>query len=391
MNILFLSRWFPYPASNGSKLRIYNILKGLADHHDITLISFADQDNIDADAPHICKICKAVHVVPWSSFNPESFQAKLAFLHPKPRFVIDTFSEEMKALISQHISTGAYDLVIASQFDTAMYSPYFGQVPALFEEAEVGVLYERFAQAETLKRQVRASLTWGKHRRYLQLLLQNFKACTVVSENEKQILTNTVNPQSSKIEVIQNGVDLNHYQNIEKNKQPGTLIFTGAFSYGPNYEAMVWFLEEVFPIVLEAKPDTTLTITGDNKGLPLPSLRNITLTGFVDDIRSLIAQSQLSLVPLHTGGGTRLKILEAMALRTPVIATSKGAEGLEAKNGEQLIITDMPETFAQAIIRLLDNPDRCNALAEKGFQLIQEKYNWDVITPRLLKLIANIC
>jgi glycosyltransferase involved in cell wall biosynthesis len=116
----------------------------------------------------------------------------------------------------------------------------------------------------------------------------------------------------------------------------------------------------------------------------------MTLTGFVDDVRPLIARSWASIVPLHTGGGTRLKILEAMALRTPVIATSKGAEGLDVQSGKHLLIADTPETFVQQVVRLLRQPQLRENLAEEAYALVREKYDWQVIMPHFLNLIEEI-
>jgi glycosyltransferase involved in cell wall biosynthesis len=116
----------------------------------------------------------------------------------------------------------------------------------------------------------------------------------------------------------------------------------------------------------------------------------VTLTGFVDDVRPLIAQSWISVVPLHTGGGTRLKILEAMALGTPVVATSKGAEGLDVQSGRHLLIADTPEAFAQSAIRLLKEPELRRQLAKSAYQLIREKYDWAVVIPRFLALTERV-
>jgi glycosyltransferase involved in cell wall biosynthesis len=388
MKILFLSRWFPYPPNNGSKLRIYNLLRGLVQHHEVTLLSFADQPDVDPNISELQLFCQEVQVVPWKLFNPHSRRARLGFLSLKPRSVIDTFSPEMKDRINQILSEKNYDLVIASQIDTAVYSQYFRDLPALFEEIEVGVLYEQFSQAASFKHRLRSGLTWLKHRRHLASLLKNFQVCTVVSERERQYLSQAVNGNTA-IEVIPNCVNLTSYSDVQETPQPNTLIFTGAFSYSPNYEAMVWFLHKVYPLIQTQVPDVHLTITGNHQNRTLPPASNVTLTGFVDDVRPLIARSWASVVPLHTGGGTRLKILEAMALGTPVVATSKGAEGLDVQTGKHLLIADTPDAFAQEVIRLLKEPELRRQLADNAYQLVREKYNWEVVIPRFLYLVEQ--
>jgi polysaccharide biosynthesis protein PslH len=389
MNILFLSRWFPYPPNNGAKLRIYHLLRGLAQQHEITLLTFADSTEMGLNLSELRSLCREVQVVPWKCFNPRSPRAWLGLFSPYPRSVIDTFSPEMKSCIEQALIARDYDVVIASEIDMAAYSPYFRNLPALLEEVEIGVLYERFTQAASFEQRLRRGLTWLKHRRYLASLLKNFRACTVVSARERELLAQTV-PEYETIEIIPNCVSVADYSDVHEAPQPNTLIFSGAFSYAPNYEAMVWFLHKVYPLIQTHIPDVRLTITGNHGNRPLPPAHNITLTGFVDDVRPLIAGSSVSLAPLHTGGGTRLKILEAMALGTPVVATSKGAEGLDIEPGEHLLLADTPETFAQAVIRLLQEAKLRQQLVDKAYQLVHEKYDWAVVTPRFLQLIEQV-
>jgi glycosyltransferase involved in cell wall biosynthesis len=153
---------------------------------------------------------------------------------------------------------------------------------------------------------------------------------------------------------------------------------------------MTWFLQEVYPRIRAQAPDVSLTITGDHAGLPLPPADHVTLTGFVDDVRPLIAAAWVSLVPLRVGGGTRLKILEAMALGTPVVATSKGAEGLDAQHGEHLLIANGPEAFAESVIRLLQEPGLRRRMADNAYQLVQEKYDMAALMPRFLDLVERV-
>jgi glycosyltransferase involved in cell wall biosynthesis len=180
------------------------------------------------------------------------------------------------------------------------------------------------------------------------------------------------------------------YADVAEKVQPNTLIFTGSFSYLPNYEAMFWFLHDIYPQVQQQIPDVCLQITGNHGNRPLPTTKNVYLTGYVDDVRPLIARSWASIVPLRTGGGTRLKILEAMALGTPVIATAKGAQGIEAEPGKHLLIADTPQAFAEAIIELLQSPSLCQQLAANAYNLIQEKYDWVKVMPRFLNLVEHI-
>lgn len=389
MRILFLSPWYPYPTNNGSKLRIFNLLRGLAQQHEVTLLSFADQPQADQNSPELRSLCSEVQVVPWKPFQPQSWRARLGFFSLTPRSVIDTFSPEMKQQIKQALTERSYDLVIASQAGMAGYGSYFGGLAALFEEVELGVPYESFIQSGSAWSKIRRGLTWAKHRRYLANLWQYFGACTVVSDQERQLLSRTI-PTYRAVEIIPNCINLADYNDVCQVAQPNHLIFTGSFRYSANHDAMMWFLQEVYPHVQSQVPDVRLTITGDHANLPLPPVSNVTLTGFVEDVQSLVASAWVSLAPLRIGGGTRLKILEAMALHTPVVATSKGAEGLEAQSGQHLLVADTPQAFAEAIIQLLKDPRLRQQLANNAYQLVSERYDWAATMPRFLNLVDRV-
>jgi glycosyltransferase involved in cell wall biosynthesis len=389
MRILFLSRWFPWPPANGSKLRIYNLLRGLAPHHEITLLSFVDQPDVNPIAPEIRSLCRDVRLVPWKPFKPDTLIAQFRLLRKTPRSIMDTFSAEMAQCIRETISSREYDLVIASQLGTACYSQYFRGTPALFEEVEVGVLYEKFARATSFWRRNRHKLTWTKHRRYLAGLLGCFEACTVVSDREQQLLSCAV-PGYESIEVIPNFIDMADYAEVRRVPRRNSLIFTGSFRYSANYDAMVWFLQKAYPLIQAQVPSVCLTITGDHANLPVPAAENVSLTGFIEDVRPLIASSCVSLVPIWVGGGTRLKILEAMALNVPVVATSKGAEGLDLHHGRHLFIADTPEEFAESVIRLLREPDLRRGIVERAYQLVRQRYDQVVVIPRFLSLVQSV-
>jgi glycosyltransferase involved in cell wall biosynthesis len=168
------------------------------------------------------------------------------------------------------------------------------------------------------------------------------------------------------------------------------LIFSGSFRYQANYEAMLWFIRDVFPRVLERVPDAQLIITGDHANLPVPPVSNIALVGHVSDIHTLIASSWVSLAPLLSGGGTRLKILEAMAIGTPIVSTSKGAEGLEVRAGEHLLVADTPSAFADCVVTILRNRELRDQVSIRARQLVKEKYDWDAVMPQFLQLIERI-
>ncbi len=357
MRILFLSRWYPYPANNGSKLRILALLKGLSVEHEVTLISFYAPSDGEPDLRNLESICRKVIPVARKDFNPGSLKSRLGFFSLTPRSVSDTYSPEVESHLNAELSGGSYELVIASQFDMALYAGNFQGLPAVFEEAEVGIYHDRYQNAMGAGERFRHGLTWWKHSRYLMELMDQFAVCTVVSDQEREILK-YIYPGYKRVEVIPNCVNLDDYDKISGYPPavPNRMIFIGSLTFEPNYQAMIWFVTQVFPKVLEKHPDIELVITGDHGQRSFPSQTNVKLTGYVEDIRPYIVSSWFSLAPIHFGGGTRLKILKSMALCTPVIATPKGAEGLAVEHGKHLLIAKDPDEFAAACCQLLESP-----------------------------------
>lgn len=370
MRILFLSRWYPYPPDNGSKIRVFGLLRSLCERHEVTLISFrgADQPPSAPAAPGPVEI----HTCVFREFQPSSARARMAFASPTPRFLVDTFDPDLDALIRRTIAQMRYDVVIASQLSMAAYHEAFRSVPAIFEEAELGV-YKPHVARGGLGTGVRRGLTWAKHRRYISKLVPRFVCCTVASEVERRLLAAAV-PGYGAIHVVPNAIETEPFPRPTV-RVPGSLIFTGSLRYAPNAEGMAWFVEHVLPSLRPRVPGIRLTITGEHAPAPFGPAPDIVLTGRIPDVRALLAASAISVAPLLSGGGTRLKILEAMATRTPVVATAKAAEGLDAVHGEHLLIADTPQAFAGAVLRLLENGDAARQMAERAWTLCRAKYD----------------
>jgi glycosyltransferase involved in cell wall biosynthesis len=385
MRILFLTAWFPDPPSNGSRLRVAQLLGALAPAHEVALLSFADQADVDPAAPAVRALCRSVQVIPRIPFDPRAWHSRLAWLSPRPRSLVATFSPAMAAAVTRAVAGGDCDAVVASQLACAAYAPWFGTVPALFEEVELGVLHDQASQAP---RRWRAALMWAKHRRYLRALLRRFRACTVVSERERALLADVLGDDRA-IHLLPNGVAAAEYRGGGP-AQPDTVVFTGSFRYRPNYDAMRWFVGAVWPRVLQARPAARLLITGAHDDLPLPPAANVDRSGFVDDVRPLLAASWLAIAPIFTGGGTRLKILAALAAGTPVVATTKGAEGIDAIAGEHLLIADQPDAFADHVVALLGDPALRARLARAGRALVERRYDWVLLGPQFEALVREV-
>ncbi len=384
MRILFLSRWFPFPANNGSKLRIKNLLRTLTSRHRVTLYSFRNPDECESAARELP--FESVRTVIWRPFAPASPRALLGFLRPDPRSFQSTHSDEMASLIRRVAASGQTDLIIASEIQMAAYQDCFGEVPAIWEEVETGVYLQRVEQARTWAAQLRHHLTWQKHRRFVRKLARRFARCTVVSEPEREILKAIV-PVCPPVDVVPNALPLSRYEGFRSHADPATLVFAGALSFQPNWEGVSWLLEQVLPLIHDDFAEARLTILGDRCGHVLPDMRNVFAVGEVADVRPIVANANISVVPILTGVGTRLKILESMALGTPVVTTSKGCEGLAVEHGKELLIGDTPEEFAAAVISLLRDPAQRRRLAAAAYSCVAANYDWNQLQNRFLNLV----
>jgi glycosyltransferase involved in cell wall biosynthesis len=208
-------------------------------------------------------------------------------------------------------------------------------------------------------------------------------AIFVVSERDKMILNKEV-PSKPKI-LIPNGVDTSYFRSNGENIEPYSMVFTGMMGYYPNYDGILYFLDEIFPLIIKRIPEAKIYIVGNRppKILQDRSADNVIVTGFVDDVRPYVWRSSVYVVPLRMGGGTRLKVLEALAMKKPVITTSIGCEGIDVKDGESVIIEDSPEQFAERTIELLNNLAMRKALSLNGYELIRATYDWEIITQKM--------
>lgn len=387
MKILFLSRWFPYPADNGSRLRIGALARALSRSHVVDLISFTEPASAAPDIAQAQQLCRSVVTVPYVPFNPGTVRARAAFFSPLPRSIVSTHSAAMAKAISQANASETYDLVIASQIDMAPYALACRATPLLLEELQIGMEHERTVAADSTASRLRAGLTWWKLERYLRHILPRFAAVSVVSEQELALVAATVPQVAGRLHVVANGVALPEAPTAPQ-PQADSLIYPGSVTFGPNWEAVRWFAEEILPLVLRQRPGTRLAVTGRSDGVALgaiPANLPVSFTGYLEDVRPALCSSRAVIVPLRTGGGTRLKILEALALGVPVISTTKGAEGLDLVAGRDLLVADSPRDFADAVACVLRDDTLHGWLSANGRRAAAQ-YSWTVIAPRFVAL-----
>jgi glycosyltransferase involved in cell wall biosynthesis len=229
---------------------------------------------------------------------------------------------------------------------------------------------------------------YNKFEYFERKVSKDFPSCVAVSHQDAALLRGELGYRD--VTVVENGVDIDYFSmgSFEPRGKVGpTVVFSGAMDWRPNIDAMVFFLREVLPLLKKREKDIRFVIAGRN---PDPSIHhatsgdpNVEITGTVDDIRPYLGGADVAVVPLRIGGGSRLKILEAMSLGMPVVSTTIGAEGLEVQDHLNILIADSPERISDSILLLLRNPGLGRSLGRNGRILVEQKYSWPILSRKL--------
>ncbi len=398
MRILLISNTFPYPPNSGFPLRVYNLLYRIAREHEVWLASFNAGHENPADIEHLREICREVVTVPFSRqgglSNP--LQAARYFFKGIPPTLRAYESRQFLEKILELISRVDFDVI---QIEDSHMSIYLDYLPSAVRSKTLLTFHdvnfhkhEKMSQVEPKRaRKLRAWFHGRMMRDWEPFQAQRFGQCITMSQSDKDLLL-AANP-GLKITVLPNGVDTRLHSFLPFPENMNRLIFVGNMAYRPNIDAVTHFCKNIYPIIKANYPKIEFWIVGKD---PSPEVTNLAgngvhVTGQVDDLTPYYKDSIMCVVPLRAGGGTRLKILEAMALGRPVVTTTVGCEGLEARNGEHLFIADTPELFAKYALDLMNSKRLWSDITRQARALAVERYDWDLIAQKQVQLYEEIC
>lgn len=389
MNVLFVAGDCPYPPDNGCRLRIFNLLRHLSQRHEITLIASSEPcKDLGAALDH--KLKHVILVPPMHRTISRSISSLISSL---PYSVRMYENSAMFAAVTNALTADHFDLLHCDLMSVVSAIPMDAQLPKVYGSHNVeAMIWERYARQERRPWMIpllRSQLK--KVVEYESQLPQLFDRCVTVSEMDREEMR--LRYGFKNISVVTNGVDLDFYTPLPDPLAP-TLAFIGSLDWRPNQDAVRWLVESIWPRIRIEMPQASLSLVGRRPPRWIANCckhANISLRTDVPDVRPCLASTSLIVVPLRIGGGSRLKILEAMAAGRCVVSTTIGAEGLGVHDGEDIVIADDSTGFARQIVALLKNPARRQALASAGRALVEAKYGWDTAALQMDDAWSQAC
>ncbi|MBI2842832.1 MAG: glycosyltransferase [Armatimonadetes bacterium] len=397
MKILVITNELMYPPQTGSKTREYNLFSRLAERHEVKMISFIyapDEkevakelqskipvETVDFELPRSYRLMQESRW-PWSRLR----YLWLLFFDPLPFLVSYFRSDAMRRKVEETLSRERFDIVavIPSMMVQHLPPKVAAKTSVTLSNVEALVQRRNYEKAKGFVRRLENYIEWRKMHRMERDAFRRLDLCVAVSELERKAALE-IEPRAN-VAVVDNGVDTSYFEPVPSEISPNSLVFTGTMKYAPNEEAMLYFCREILPLIREQVPDVRLSIVGHS---PHPSVRNLAslsgveVIGAVPDIRPYLSRAAVVIVPLLSGGGTRLKILEALSMGKAVVSTSMGAEGLEVEHSRHILIADDPATFADQVVSMLNTPESAAALGAAGRELARSRYDWEILARRL--------
>lgn len=397
MRILWVKAGGLVPPDTGGKIRSYNILRQLAKHHAVTLFSFYAAHDNDVHA-QLSKIFQRVILVPLDLPPTKSAGQSLDYAvhlfsrepHNLTKYCRPVVRKKLRTLLQEE----TYDVLLCDFLAAAGAIPWDLACPkALFAHNVEAMIWQR--HYEVARNPLWKALSWREWKRTEaaeQRYLQKADHVLAVSEKDRAAFARFLDPQ--KLAVIPTGADTELFQPSQENEIPNSLVFAGSMDWLPNEDGIFYFADKIFPLIRRQAPDVTLCVVGRKPSRRLQDLASrtpdIKLTGWVEDVRPYLAKSAVCIVPLRIGGGTRLKIFEAMSMAKGIVSTSIGAEGLPVKNSEHLLIADDPESFAQSTLRLLSNASQRAQIGCSARRLVEQNYSWAKVSQIFAQVLESL-
>ena len=403
LGILWLSHLVPYPPRGGVLQRSFNLLRSVAERHDVHLLAFNQRallptaEALERSVVELRRFCASVHVLPIpSDERPLGRQRTYlrSLVSARPFTARWLHSKDMEGRIREILARHHIDLAHVDTISLATFARLLANYGRVLNHN--GVESQMMAQRASLERNPAARFymaqeAW-KLRRYETAVCGAFDLNVTCSCLDSTRLAGHV--PGVMVEEIPNGVDLSYFRPTGGQEEERSLVAVGGMTWYPNRRAMIWFARDIWPLLKREEPDVCMTVIGREPppevvrlGQRDPAYRAV---GFVEDIRPVVARAQVYVCPLRDGGGTRLKVLDALAMGKAMVAHPIAVEGIDVKPGEHVLIAETPKQFVEKIRLLFATPELRTRLAEEGRRLVEEKYDFERIGAKLNRLYDGI-
>jgi polysaccharide biosynthesis protein PslH len=400
MKLLFLVPYLPSPPKYGGQRRIHGLVTRLARTHQVSVIGLTYPPETGATAiPATSEYCEHVVALPETWHRVDGHEKRVRQL----RTLLSPGSWEahlyrrpaLQKALDEHLAQHAYDAIIVEFAFMAQYTFNTGRHPRpllILDEHNIEYdLLRRTASSTGFARKLFHAVNWRKLRIEEARTWRAYDGVAVTSVRDERLLHDDL--PTARTAVVPNGVDIEGFcPRPDVAPAPRTLLFFGAMNYYPNTDAALFFANSVMPLVRLKYPDARLRIVGDAGGTPVRDLteHGVEVVGFVDDVREEIARAAVVVAPLRIGGGTRLKILEAMSMAKPIVATNIGAEGIDVAHGRDILLADEPDDLAAAVSRLFDDPQLAARMGAQARDTAVGFYSWEASAAKLEQLIETL-
>jgi polysaccharide biosynthesis protein PslH len=400
MKVLFVAPYLPSPPRFGGQRRMDGLMRGLAAaNHEVSILSFTSTDQWTQESADATRLfCKKVTTL--SDLDARSLSEKrrlqlrsLASLNSYEHLQVKRRADFQRQ-IDEHLAAEDYDVVQVEFANMAAYRySRRGKQPTLVldeHNIEYDLQRRTAGSAEGKFRKVYNSLNWRKLGREEKAAWRRFDGVVLTSARDAQLLTE-VSP-STLSAVVPNGVNVEQFQPAPVAPEADQLLFFGANNYFPNHDALIYFIDEILPLVIQRRPNVKLSIVGPGAqpAVLARQSRHVEIVGFVDDVMPHLDRASVVVVPLRIGGGTRLKIVEAMAKSKAIVSTRIGAEGIDVTHEKNALLADSPADFAAQVVRALTSPELARTLGEQARILAEERYAWTAVVGELVRFYDQL-
>jgi glycosyltransferase involved in cell wall biosynthesis len=394
MRVLFLAHLLPFPADSGGKIRTSGNLEALVRRHDVRLVGFLRTSDEERELPRLRGMCVGVDVVPLRRTPFTQVRDLASSLILGRSFVVSRdFRREMLELVRAVVDEFRPDVVHIDHLQMAQFVDFDAPYRTVLDHHNVeSMIVKRLRETSgSIGIRLYASLEWPRLKQYELSVCRKCDAVITVSEEDKTTLQ-AMDPTLGNVHSVPIGVDVDSTPIIERKIGSRNILFLGTMHWPPNIDCVHYFYRDIFPLVKAELPDCTLTVAGQRPPRSIEALARdpaVRVTGYVSDAAVCAKDCGVFIVPLRSGSGVRVKILNALAMGLPVVSTSVGAEGIEAEHGAHLLIADTPKDFAHAVVSVLRDPDLADQIGRNGRALVSAKYSWKATGDELLSVYED--